>query len=644
MIIKLLSNTTINRIAAGEVIERPASVVKELTENAIDAGSTKVDITLEKSGKNLITISDNGRGMSSADLQIAVLRHTTSKLDEDDLLNITTFGFRGEALPSIGAISKMTITSRQRGHDKAYFIQIIGGEIKGVAQTIHNEGTKIEIRDLFFATPARLKFLRADKTELAACIDVVKKIALAHPKVAFSITHENKSIFKVREHIGEFQDIISNRVAEIVGQSFFENSALIDLKDTDISILGYASIPTMNKASAEDQFLFINNRPVKDKLLSVALRIAYQDYLARDRHPYIVIFLNINPQLVDVNVHPAKSEVRFHEPNLVRNLIINSIKDALSSKSQEVSSTLGKTALGFFTPERQSSIQSFGQANMVPENNYSNHAPRNSESSFNYQSTTPSKRNYSFLQPNLKRVNPYSLSPALEDTSSIFTGGKSLAITDDLRLNQNISQPQQDIGESFSRFPLGIAKAQLYKTYVISQTKDSIIIVDQHAAHERLSYEKIKGYINKNGLIKQKLLIPEVVQLSTPEKVHLLCDKKEELYKLGLVIEESDNNSITVLEIPSLVGDINIKELIIDLADYISDLGENVRLTEMIEHVTETYACHYSVRAGRALSLEEMNELLRQMEKTPFSGQCNHGRPTYIELKLSDIEKLFGRQ
>ncbi|RYE05704.1 MAG: DNA mismatch repair endonuclease MutL [Rickettsiaceae bacterium] len=642
MVIKLLSNTTINRIAAGEVIERPASVVKELVENSIDAGSTKIDIILEKAGKNLITISDNGYGMSPADLELAILRHTTSKLEEDDLLNITTFGFRGEALPSIGAISKMTISSRHRKYNRSHSIQVIGGQVKAVTQTIHNEGTKIEIRDLFFATPARLKFLRADKTELAACVDVVKKIALAYPNVAINFIHEDRSIFKVKEHKGEFQNIISDRIIEIVGQPFFENSALVDFKSADISILGYTSIPTMNKASVEDQFLFINNRPVKDKLLSVALKIAYQDYIARDRHPYVVIFININPQLVDVNVHPAKSEVRFHDPNMVRNIIINSIKDALLSKSQGVSSTIGKTALGFFNLEpSQKAPQSFVHHNTYGQDANISQMLQDSRSNSNYQAMSINKKSHFFEQPNLRRVNANY--PTTNQDSYYFLGQNSNNLSNnELRIAQNISQLA--VEENIFNCPLGIAKAQLHKTYIIAQTKDSIIVVDQHAAHERLGYEKIKDYINRNGLIKQKLLMPETITLSSQEKVQLLYDQKIELDKLGLVFDQSGDNTITVFAIPSILGDINIKELIIDIADYLSDTGENIKLTAMIEHVTETYACHYSVRAGRVLSLEEMNELLRQMEKTAFSGQCNHGRPTYIELKLNDIAKLFGRQ
>lgn len=348
MTIKFLSESTINRIAAGEVIERPASVVKELVENAVDAGSTKIDIILERAGKNLIIISDDGIGMTDKELEIAVERHTTSKLDESDFLNIHTFGFRGEALPSIAAISKMLITSKKQEADKAFQIKLIGGNEKQVTVSVHNEGTKIEIRDLFFATPARLKFLRSDKTELAATVDVVKKIALAHPEISFSLTHDGKNLLKLKGQNKDAESNLRQRIIDVIGDDFIKNAAYIDFKTPDFSIRGYTSIPTYNRASSEDQFLFINNRAVKDKLLQVALRVAYQDYLARDRYPLCVIFLQIDPQLVDVNVHPAKAEVRFHDPNYVRNLLIEAIKNALTNKSHVTSTTIASDALELF--------------------------------------------------------------------------------------------------------------------------------------------------------------------------------------------------------------------------------------------------------------------------------------------------------
>ncbi|WP_425362104.1 DNA mismatch repair endonuclease MutL [Candidatus Tisiphia endosymbiont of Mystacides longicornis] len=628
MKIKLLSDSTINRIAAGEVIERPASVVKELVENAIDAASTKIDIMLEQAGKNLIVISDNGIGMSEDDLNIAIERHTTSKLDELDLLNIHTFGFRGEALPSIGSVSKMLITSKARGADRAYQMQISGGSNKGSKPTIHNEGTKIEIRDLFFATPARLKFLRSDKTEFAASLDVIKKIALAHPKISINLSHDGKNILKVKGQDGNFDEILKQRIIDIVGSDFIENSVHINLQRPEISVYGFTSIPTFNRASAEDQFLFVNNRPVKDKLLQIALRVAYQDYLARDRHPVSVLFLQIDPQMVDVNVHPAKTEVRFHDPNTIRGLLVSSIKDALATKSHMVSTNIATTALGLF---RNTATTNNAVKTNIPLQ----------------KSPSSSKKIYP------DNLTPHNLS--VSDNSSTYRA-QNLTLPKSNQNSSNIQQPliktephaKVEVVEDYTHSDcnnglLGAARAQLHGTYIISQTADSIVIVDQHAAHERLGYEKIKQTISSNGLIKQRLLIPEIVELPDVKRADLLYNKKADLSKLGLSIEKFGERSIIVSEAPSLLGDINISQLIQDLADNLSDLGENISLIQLIEHVTETYACHYSIRAGRKLSSEEMNELLRQMEKTPFSGQCNHGRPTYIELKLKDIERLFGR-
>lgn len=610
MKIKLLSDTTINRIAAGEVIERPASVVKELVENSIDAGATQVDIILEQAGKNLIIIADNGFGMNAPELEIAVERHTTSKLDEDDLLDINTFGFRGEALPSIGAVSKMFITSRQKNSDKAYQICLIGGKDKQLKPAVHNEGTKIEVRDLFFATPARLKFLRTDKTEFAATLDIIKKIALAHPHIGFSVTHDGKDVLKLKNRTGSLQEALKQRIIDIIGADFAENAAELDLTREGIAIQGYTSLPTFNRATASDQFLFINNRPVKDKIINIALKTAYQDYLARDRYPVSALFLRIDPQTVDVNVHPAKSEVRFHDPNLVRGLLIRAIKDALSTVSHKVSSSYGATALGFFNIEPASKPDIVEE----PQQEYKYRPLLNSNFSQGYE-TRP------FVPAARQNDEEVWDSPSQEKAE--------------------IAKP---IFDSPVDLPMGDAKAQLHSTYILAQTADGVIIVDQHAAHERLVYEKIKASIEKNGLIKQRLLIPEIVELPDEKRAHIIDEQKGRLTDLGLSIDKFGEKSIIVSEIPSLIGDVDVKRLICDLADHLLDLGENIGLTELIEHVTETYACHYSIRAGRELSKIEMNELLRQMENTPFSGQCNHGRPTYVELKLKDIEKLFGRR
>ncbi len=600
MTIKILSNATINKIAAGEVIERPSSVIKELIENSIDAGAAKIEVTLECAGKNLIVIKDNGLGMNKGELELAIQRHATSKLDEDDLLNINSFGFRGEALPSIGAISKFKITSKKRTSDKAYTLSIIGGIIKKITPAICNEGTIIEVRDLFFATPARLKFLRADKTELVASINIIKKIALAHPEISFSLIHDNKSLFKLRGQNGTLEKNIKNRIEEVIGTEFIENASIVSYFRGDIEIFGYTSLPTYNRASGEAQFLFVNNRPVKDKILNIALKVAYQDYLASGRHPVSVFFLKISPHFVDVNVHPAKTEVRFHDPNFIRGTVISAIKNALNSSSGRVSIATATTTLNYMRPATQ--------INKLQEKKCSQ---------TRFQAPIP------------------MVDYALSKTNSQINGTPQSVIED--KNESNMPTP-------VNFFLLGVAKAQLYGAYIISQTSDSVIITDQHAAHERIVYEKIKQQIEKDGLVKQRLLIPEIVELPDTNRADLINDNKENLKNLALSVEKFGKKSIIVSEIPSLVGDINIQNLICDLADHFSEMGENIALTELIEHVAETYACHYAIRAGRKLKGEEMNELLRQMENTPFFGQCNHGRQTYIELKLVDIEKLFGRR
>lgn len=611
MTIKILSNSTINKIAAGEVIERPASVVKELVENSIDAGSTHIDIVLECAGKNLILIKDNGGGMSKEELELAIQRHATSKLDENDLLNINSFGFRGEALPSIGAISKFKITSQKAGNENAYTLSIIGGNIEPTKISNGNTGTTIEVRDLFFATPARLKFLRTDRTELTAIINCVKKIALAHPAISFTLVHDGKELLRVKKQ-SDLSDSIKNRISEVIGAEFVENAAEISFTRDNVSIYGYTALPTYNKASADEQYLFINNRPVKDKILNIALKVAYQDYLARDRHPVSVLFLSVNPEQVDVNVHPAKSEVRFHDPNLIRGLVISSIRDALNNSSNRVSTAPAAAAINYI---------------------------RNNQNNSSFRESYQNQGRFSISSA---QKTPYASTPRTD-----YAAAQASQINHPLVTStpQSIVE-QENFSEAHDRtlFPLGAAKAQLHSTYIISQSNDSIIITDQHAAHERIGYEKIKEQIEKNGLIKQRLLIPEIIELSDESKAEILNENKMNLAKLGLTIEKFGEKSIIVSEIPSIVGDVNVSNLISDLADHFTSLGENIALTELIEHVTETYACHYAIRAGRKLNSHEMNELLRQMENTPFSGQCNHGRQTYIELKLKDIEKLFGRK
>ncbi len=598
--IRHLSETTINRIAAGEVIERPSSVIKELVENSLDAGSDKIEIILEQSGKNLIEIQDNGCGIERDDLLLAIQRHTTSKLNEDDIMNISSFGFRGEALPSIGSVSRMEIISRTKSSDSAYGIYIEGGNIGEVKHALLNHGTRVSIRDLFFATPARLKFLRSDRTELATSIDIVRKISMAHPSCEFTLVHNGKTLLKLAP-----TDDLKQRITDIIGEDFVRNSTNLSAQREDIEIIGFTSIPTYNRATSEDQFLFINNRPVKDKLLSSALRVAYQDVLSRDRFPVSVIFINTNPYFVDVNVHPAKTEVRFRDSNLMRGMLISSIKDALYRDGGNVSDTISTSTLNAFT-------------------------------------TSPSFDDNSYKETN-QNFHRVAMAPYRASSTSSYSNFFSENLFTSKPEMRSMQEERVPIAESPSLFPLGAAVAQLHETYIISQTPDSIIITDQHAAHERLTYEKLKADIAKGPVSTQRLLIPEIIELADEKRASLLLDKSEELAKCGLTFEIFGAKSVIVTEIPQIIGNPNIVQLINDITDNLLEIGEDASLSSIIEHVLETYSCHHSIRAGRKLSIIEMNHLLREMESTAFSGQCNHGRPTYITLKLKDVERLFGR-
>jgi DNA mismatch repair protein MutL len=593
MKIKFLSPVTINRIAAGEVIERPASAVKELVENAIDAGSTDINITLQSGGRNLISIIDNGSGMTKEELGIAVERHTTSKLDETNLLNIQHFGFRGEALASIGAVSKLTITSRARGEADAWELSVIGNEKEEVIPASLLGGTKVEVRDLFFATPARLKFLRSERTEIQHTQDMINKIAMANPHVGFTLISDNKNLLKVAPTSRK------ERIAAVMGKEFIDNAVEVNAENEGIKITGYVSIPTFNRGTSSEQYLYVNNRPVKDKLLMSVIKVAYQDFLARDRHPVAVLYIDIDREEVDVNVHPAKAEVRFRDPNLIKRAIISSIKNTLHSESHKTSTTIATETLTYFAPK---SMPQAGFSYSAPKTSY---VPRASE---------PARTNF---QP-----------------ASLFA---------DVMVMPEVRKEEAASSEEYKDFPLGNAKCQLHGTYIVAQNKDSIIIVDQHAAHERLVYEKLKKNFADNSVKRQRLLIPEIIEI--PEKAcNYLIARKQKLAKFGLGFEQAGLNAIIVNEIPSLIGNGDVKGLIKDLADDFLEYGENLTLAELIEHILETFACHHSIRAGRQLNLFEMNALLREMEQTPHSGQCNHGRPTYVELKLNDIEKLFGRK
>lgn len=597
--IRRLPESVINRIAAGEVVERPASAAKELIENAIDSGAQHIAVVLEEGGRRLIQVSDDGCGMAPEDLLIAVERHATSKLPDGDLTDIRTLGFRGEALPSIAAVSRLTITSRIREADSGWQLKIVGGESTPLTPAAHTPGTRIEVRDLFFATPARLKFLKNDRTEFGHALDYVKRLALAHPDIAFSLMDGERSALNFPATPGDLFAARRARVAQVLGDDFIANAISLDAERDQVRLTGFAGLPTFNRNNTGAQYFVVNGRPVRDKLFFGAVRGAYADMLAHDRHPALALFLELPPDQIDVNVHPAKTEVRFRDSGLVRGLIVSAIKHAIAAAGHRTATTAATAALGSFRPEPN-----------APHLPFAASAPR---PSFNL-----AERARDFQSP-----LPTSAQSALAPQARI-----DMATADD------------DITEAF---PLGAARGQLHETYIVAQNEDGIVIVDQHAAHERLVYERMKAELAEKGIARQMLLLPEVVELDEPDAGRI-AERASELAELGLILEPFGNGAVLVREVPAMLGDCDIKGLIRDLAGDLEEGGQTIALKSRLEDIASTMACHGSVRAGRRLNVEEMNALLRQMEVTPHSGQCNHGRPTYIELKLTDIEKLFGRR
>ncbi len=613
--IRRLSEGTINRIAAGEVVERPASAVKELVENAIDAGARHVDIVIQGGGRDLIRITDDGCGMDAQELELAVERHATSKLaiDEagrEDLMRIATLGFRGEALPSIGAVARLSIVSRVQGAENAHRIAVEGGRKSAVEPTAGPPGTRIEVRDLFYATPARLKFMKSERAETMAVSDTVKRLAMAHPEVGFTLTSESRNMLRVEPELpGEGGRL--SRLSAIMGRDFSSNALPIDATREEVRLTGFAGLPTYNRGNAQLQYLFVNGRPVRDKLVIGAVRGAYADFLARDRHPVVALFVDIDPSQLDVNVHPAKTEVRFRDAGLVRGLIVGALKYALNEAGHRASTTVAGDALSALRPGA---------------------APAHTA----YAHAAGEVRSSGFAEP--------ALSPASDWQGSFANlSGPSARIseTPEMPVPQG---PDENLSEGVAQeYALGVARGQLHETYVIAQTADGIVIVDQHAAHERLVYERMKRAMAERGIPRQMLLIPEVVELEEAEAERLTA-RSEELAELGFVLEGFGGGAVVVREVPALFGKLDVAGLVRDLADDLTEMEEALTLKEKLEDVCGTIACHGSVRAGRRLTAEEMNALLREMEATPHSGQCNHGRPTYVELKLADIEKLFGRR
>ena len=607
MNIRVLPSNLVNQIAAGEVVERPASVVKELVENAVDAGANIIDVYLNDGGKTLITVCDNGKGIDKDDLPIAVERHATSKLPDDDLFNICFLGFRGEALPSIASVAKLSIISRTKAADSAWKIEVKGGAKSQVVPSAGSCGTRIEVRDLFYAQPARLKFLKSSASETAACIEVLQRIAMANPALSFSLSAEGKKKLFYNAGLGNDTQQRLERLNEVVGNDFRDNAIMIDESREGVQISGYVSLPTYNKANSMSQYLFVNNRPVRDKLLLGAIKGAYQDVVPHGRYPVCALYISVPAHEVDVNVHPSKTEVRFFNANLVRGLLVVAIRNALGRASGKTSNSLNLSNI----------INSDFSQNMSQEENCL--AMREAE---RYSYMPDVKKSFGYSQRSGAKILADDVLPQLEQKYSFKS--------------EVYDTSSDDVG------PLGFARAQINNTYIIAQTEDSLIIVDQHAAHERIVMEKLKAGMSGKNASAQILLIPEIVDLSALEKSKIL-EQSENLAKLGLEIEEFGSSEVLVRTIPALLGDTDVKGLVKDIAEQIVEWGEGFDLEQKLHLVCATIACHGSVRAGRSLNIDEMNRLLRDMEKTPHSGQCNHGRPTYVEMKLSDIAHLFER-
>jgi DNA mismatch repair protein MutL len=629
MPIRRLPPETVNRIAAGEVVERPASAVKELVENALDAGARRVEVQADGGGLTRILVADDGQGLTAGELPLAIERHATSKLSPDDagdydLLHISTLGFRGEALPSIGSVARLSITSRAKsswqegGHADAHAILVEGGAVGQVSPAAFPDphGARVEVRDLFYATPARLKFMKSERAEAMAIAEEIKRQAMAHEAVSFALDLDGRRTIRLPAET-EGPDGRLARLAAIMGREFSDNALALDHEREGVRLSGFAGLPTYNRGNAAHQYLFVNGRPVRDRLLQGALRAAYADFLARDRHPLAALYVELDTAYVDVNVHPAKAEVRFRDPALVRGLIIGGLRHALAAAGHRASTTVASAALGGFrpggyqAPPSAAGYSAWRQGGWQPSAQGALAAAVQSIPGLTEVSARAEPQWDGLGQPGLA-----------EDAAPGYAHGPVFDPVD---------------------YPLGAARAQVHETYIVAQTRDGVIIVDQHAAHERLVYERMKHEMADGGVTRQALLLPEVVELD-PAEAERVAAKAEELAALGLMLEPFGPGAVLVRETPALLGETNVQGLVRDIADDLAENGQALALKERLEDVCSTMACHGSVRAGRRLTAPEMNALLRQMEATPHSGQCNHGRPTYVELKLADIERLFGRR
>jgi DNA mismatch repair protein MutL len=603
MPVRQLPETIVNRIAAGEVVERPASVVKELVENAIDAGASRIDVFSDGGGRRRITVTDDGGGMTRADLALAVERHATSKLDDEDLLRIRTLGFRGEALPSIGAVARLTITTRNAGDGDAWTIAVTGGAKSKIAPAALTRGTRVDVADLFYATPARLKFLKTDRTEAEAVREVVRRLAMARPDIAFTLAGEERAQVTWPAALPGAAGRLT-RLSDILGAEFRSHAIEVRAEREGVAVDGFAASPALTRANALGQYLFVNGRPVRDKLILGAVRAAYADYLPRDRHPVVALFVTLDAEGVDANVHPAKTEVRFRNAGLVRALIVHALKDGLAREGRRTAANNGGSVISAFRPR-----------NAPP-------------ASWDWQRSPNAP--FQASEVATAQALPHSFAEAAQ---AAFDAGAPSA---------DVRHAEAAAPDLLDR-PLGAARTQIHETYIVSQTRDGLILVDQHAAHERIVYERLKAALARDGVARQLLLIPEIVELDE-ETVEKLLSRTDELASFGLAIESFGPGAVAVRETPALLGKTDARALLSDLAEHMAEWDEALPLERRLLHVAATMACHGSVRAGRRLRPEEMNALLREMEVTPNSGQCNHGRPTYVELKLSDIEKLFGRR
>jgi DNA mismatch repair protein MutL len=612
MPVRQLSEAVVNRIAAGEVVERPASVVKELVENALDAGASRVDVLTDGGGRRLIRVSDDGEGMPRDDLALAVERHATSKLADEDLVAIATLGFRGEALPSIGAVARLAIATRHNSEPHAWSIEVDAGKKSELKPAALGEGTRVEVRDLFYATPARLKFLKLDRTEAEAVRDTVRRLAMSRPDVAFTLAGEERAPVTFAATLPGGTGRLT-RLGDALGADFRANAVAVAGEREGVVVEGFAALPTLTRANALGQYLFVNERPVRDRLLLGAVRAAYADYLPRDRHPLLALFVSVPPREVDVNVHPAKAEVRFRNAGLVRALIVHALKEALARESTRTATTGGSAAIAAF---RSPGFSPFSE--------------RSRSGTWDWRRSP--------ARPGDPRVSGAALRGGgfAEAAQAAFDVGTPPA-------DHGAAVRAAELAEDALGHPLGAARAQVHDTYIVAQTDDALVIVDQHAAHERIVYEKLKAAIEKSGVARQILLIPEIVELDESD-VERLLGRAEELGRYGLVLESFGAGAVALRETPALLGEIDGAGLVRDLAEHMSEWDETLPLERRLMQVASSMACHGSVRAGRRLKPAEMNALLREMEQTPNSGQCNHGRPTYVELKLGDLERLFGRR